>query len=261
MPLLEYAELAARLECDFISVNFAGAANGLGGHPSASLRNEPELRKSLSRRARELGLGISLVEGFAIMPDTAAGDYAADLDATAEMGATTICAVSLDKDLPRSFDRFAALAEAGAERNLVVTTEVGAGVIRNLDTARAALAAVEHENFRLLLDAMHFFRSGGTVQDLLYLDSNAIGHVQLCDVPSRCSFQSYMEEALFERRAPDDGELPLIPFLAAIPDRVPVGLEMPVRSSFERGVPLLETLGAGVSWVREHGEAAPSSRT
>jgi hypothetical protein len=45
-----------------------------------------------------------------------------------------------------------------------------------------------------------------------------------------------MDEALHERRAPGDGDLPLAEFLRHVPDGVVVGLEVPIRSEAEAGI-------------------------
>lgn len=251
MPVLDYAELAGRLECDFISLNFSGAANRLEPYPPECLRDDPALRQSLARKVRDLGLNICLVEGFAITPDISIDAYAADLEAAAEMGASVICAVSLDKDLERTFDQFCGLAEVGAQHGLIVTTEVGAGVVRNLDTARAALTAVGHENFRLLLDTMHFFRRGATVEDLAAIPPASLAHVQLCDVPMPAQGNSYLEEALFERRGLGEGDLPLRSLIDALPEPLPLGLEIPIRSQYARGLSAFERLRPSIRLARE----------
>lgn len=250
MPLLDYAEGAARLGCDFISLNFAGVSNLLPPYQAENLKEDAGLRARLKRRLGELGLGVGIAEGFALFPDVPVAGHARDLDAVAQLGARAICAISLDKDMARTHDGFAWLAEACASRGMIVTTELGAGVIRNLDAAQAALRAVDHPAFRLLIDTMHYFRRGAGVADLASLPAGAIGHVQLCDVPMPAIAPNYMEEALFERRALGDGDLPLAAFLAAVPDDVPVGLEIPLRAAFAAGENVEQRLGASVARAR-----------
>ena len=233
MPLLDYVTLASDIGYDFISVNYGGAANRLNDRSPEPLRESASLRHDLAAAARTRGLRIELVEGFAIASDLEVGQYAADLEAVAEIGARSICAVSLDKDLARTNAQFAALAEMAETRGLLVTTEVGAGVMRNFEVARAAWNDVAHSNFKLLIDAMHFFRRGGSVDDLALIPGSAIGHIQLCDVPMPSQMESYLEEALFERRAPGDGDLPLKSFLEQIPAEAPIGLEIPIRSELK----------------------------
>ena len=45
-----------------------------------------------------------------------------------------------------------------------------------------------------------------------------------------------MEEAMFERMAPGEGELPLADFVRLVPDGVTMSLEIPMRSLAEQGV-------------------------
>lgn len=251
MPMLDYVELAGRIGCDFISVNFGGAANRIGRGPAEVLREEPILRRALAAAVAEQGLRIELVEGFGVTSSASVERYALDLDAVAELGARSICAVSLDKDLARTNAQFAALAEMAEARGIMVTTEVGAGVMRNFQVAYAAWRDVAHASFALLVDTMHFFRRGATVDDLAGLPCQVIGHVQLCDVPMPAQMDSYLEEALFERRVPGDGDLPLKEFLAHLPSSVPVGLEIPLRSEYEAGTPPEDSLRRCLRKARE----------
>lgn len=242
MPLLDYVTLAADVGYDFISVNYGRAANRLNNGNAEPLRESASLRHDLAAAVHTCGLRIELVEGFGITPGLGVEQYTRDLDAIAEIGARSICAVSLDKDLGRTIAQFAALSEMAETRGLLVTTEVGAGVMRNFEVARAAWQDVAHSNFKLLIDTMHFFRRGGSINDLTASFGPAIGHIQLCDVPMPSQMESYLDEALFERRAPGDGDLPLKSFLAQIPVDVPIGLEIPIRSELKGGVSAKATL-------------------
>jgi sugar phosphate isomerase/epimerase len=158
----------------------------------------------------ESGVVLGLLEGFTIAPESCAEDHLRDLDLVAKLDGRAICTVSLERDMARTHAEFARLTELAADRGLVTTTEVGAGVLRRLDKAALALAAVADPAFKLLIDTMHFFRFGGTVADLAALEPASIGHVQLNDVPMPAIIENYMEEALYERRAPGDGDLPLL---------------------------------------------------
>lgn len=242
MPLLDYVRLAADIGYDFISVHYGKAANRLDERHGETLRESARLRRDFGAAVRAHGLRIELVEGFPIMPGLDVEQYSADLDAVAEMGGRTICAVSLDKDLGHTNTQFATLAEMAETRGLLVTTEVGAGVMRNFDVARAAWQDVAHPNFKLLIDTMHFFRRAASVDDLAAIPCSAIGHIQLCDVPMPSPMANYLEEALFERRAPGDGDLPLEDFLKKIPAEVPIGLEIPIRSEQSAGLAAKATL-------------------
>lgn len=235
-PPAEFIRIASELGCGHVSLNLSRSANRLAPYPEFVLRDDPALQREVRAALAAHGVRLSLLEGFALMPDTAPGAMAPLLDIAAELGARAICAVSLDKDMARTQDHFAELTEQAGERGLLATTEVGAGVLRNLAAAVDVARHVASPHFALLIDTMHFFRSGSTVDDLRALDPAWIGHVQLCDVPMPATIGSYMEEALYERRCPGDGDLPLEPFLAQLPEGVPIGLEVPIRSEAEAGI-------------------------
>lgn len=247
---VEFIRLAGELGCSHVTLNLGEAANRLPRYPALSFRNDPALRREMAAALDASAVRIGMVEGFAITPETVVADYARDLDMVAGLGAGAICAVSLDRDMDRTHAAFAELAGMAAARGLFATTEVGAGVVRRLDKALAALDAVHHPAFRLLVDTMHFFRFGGTVADFAALDPAVIGHVQLCDVPMPAVIDSYMEEALYERRAPGDGDLPLAEFLRHVPEGVVVGLEIPIRSEAEAGIAPRERLARCVAAAR-----------
>jgi sugar phosphate isomerase/epimerase len=82
---------------------------------------------------------------------------------------------------------------------------------------------------------MHFFRLKNTVDEFAALDPALIGYVQLADAPWAQRFDTYIEEAMYERMAPGEGELPLAAFLAHVPDGVVISIEIPLRSRAERG--------------------------
>jgi sugar phosphate isomerase/epimerase len=88
------------------------------------------------------------------------------------------------------------------------------------------------------------------VADFAALDPTVVGHIQLNDVPMPAVIENYMEEALYERRAPGDGDLPLREFLQHVPRAVVIGLEIPIRSQAERGMGPRERLTRCVAQAR-----------
>lgn len=236
LPPVEFIRVAGDLGCGHVSLNLSGSANRLAVYPEARWRSDPAARREIGAALRDSGVALSHLEGFAVTPRTSAADLLRDLDVAAELQARAICTVSLDTDMDRTHDQFARLAEHAAAHGMITTTEVGAGVLRTLPRALEALAAVGNPAFRLLVDTMHLFRSGATLADFAALDPRSLGHVQLCDVPMPAVIESYMEEALYERRAPGDGDLPLAEFVRLLPDDVPVGLEIPIRSEAQAGI-------------------------
>lgn len=247
---VEFIRVAGELGCSHVTLSMSSSPNRLPIYPDVTFRHDPALRTEMRVALADTGVKIGMMEGFAVLPGGSVDDFAADLDMTAELGAKAVCTVSIDKDKARTHDQYARLTELATERGLRTTTEACAGVWRKLDLGIEAARAVDDPNFSLLIDTMHFFRSGSTVADLAALDPALIGHIQLCDVPMPAVIENYMEEALHERRCPGDGDLPLADFLAQVPEHVIVGLEIPIRSEALAGIGPKERMGRCVAATR-----------
>jgi sugar phosphate isomerase/epimerase len=253
LPPVELVNLAADLGCQHISTGLTQLFYNPHGYPPFSLRDDPALRREMIAAMADRGVSISLGEGFVVRPGTEVRDLAQDLDVMHELGVRRINMVSMDPDLARTFDQYAVLAEMAAVRGFEeATTEFGPALtVGDLDAALAAVRHVGRPDFRLLIDTMHLVRSGSTAADVAALDPDLIGYVQLCDAPLEPRFESYMEEAMFERMAPGTGELGLLEVVRALPrDRV-FGLEIPLRSQAEAGVGPKERLGPCVQAARD----------
>jgi sugar phosphate isomerase/epimerase len=252
MPPVEFVRLAASLQCGWIGIGLAPSGQyNPHGYPAWSLRDDASLRGETRAALVATGVQIGIVEGFAVIPGQDPHAYEADLDLVAELGCHRINVVSLDKDLLRTINGFAAFAGMAASRGIQVCAEMGSlGPIARVEAGRAAVEGVARDNFTLLIDAMHWFRLGNTVEQLAGLPPGMIGYTQLCDAPWQPRFDTYLEEAMYERMAPGTGELPLQAFIRCLPEDVIVSLEMPMRSLAEQGVGPQERLAPCVLAAR-----------
>ena len=260
MPPVEHVRLAGELGCVAISTGLTGLPMAMFGYPDItpyppwSLAGDPALRRAMKAAMDDSGVHIALGEGFRVRPDGDVAESGAGLDLMAELGARRINAVSMEPDIARTHDQLALLADMVIARGMIFTIEFAPpNAIASLGDALAAIDHVGRGRARVLIDAMHFFRSGATIDDLRALDPALIGYAQLCDAPLVSKGGSYMEEAMFGRLAPGDGELPLRAFVAALPDDLEIGLEVPdlvqlqagsVRDHAARVVAAARALGA-----------------
>ena len=230
LPVLDQVSLAARLGCAHISCGLTQLPEAFNplGHPDWSLRDDPQLRREMLAALRDNAVSISLGEGFGIRPQINVAERERDVDIMAELGVRGLGAVCMEPDNARAIAELALLSEMAATRGMLVTIEFGPGLaIANCRQALEALRAVDMPNFKLLIDSMHFFRSGGTLEEIAALDPPLIGYAQLCDVPLTSALPNYMEEAMNARLAPGSGKLPLAEFVALLPRDIPIGLEVP----------------------------------
>jgi sugar phosphate isomerase/epimerase len=256
LPPVEFVGVAADLGCKYISLCLESLPYNPHNYPRYSLKTDAALRRETIAAMRDRGVAISLGEGFLITPKVDAQTYKADLDIMCALGVKRINMVSADPDLARTLDQFAILVEMADAAGVATTTEpVPAMTIGSLTTGLAALRHVNNPNFRLLIDTMHTIRSGSTAADIAALDPNLVGYAQLCDVPLVAKNPSYLDEAMYERLPPGQGELPLRDLLKALPHDIVVSLEIPQRALAESGKGPLERLKPCVDGARRLLEA------
>lgn len=251
LPPIELVELAADLGCAYISVAVQGMPLVPLGYPSFSLKDDAVLRKDLLAAMGDRGVSISLGDGFLVLPGADVSALCGDLDVLAELGVPRINVVSLDPDLPRTLDQFAALTELAAQRDIDTVVEPVPGLtIGDVSSALAAKDYVGRGEFRLLIDTMHLVRSGSGATDLAAIDADQIGYAQLNDTTLRPRIDNYLEEAMFERMVPGEGELPLHDLLSALPGDTVLEIEVPRRSLALSGVSPIDRLRPCVEAAR-----------
>ena len=251
LPPVEFVDLAADLGCRYVSTVVQGVPLVPLGYPPFSLKDDAGLRRDMLAAMDHRGVTSRSATGSWCCPAPRCTGSAADLDALAELGVPRINVVSLDPDLGRTFDQFAALTELAAQRGIQTVVEPVPGLtVGDLPTALAAREHVGRPDFRILIDTMHLVRSGSTAADLAAVDPDCIGYAQLNDTTLRPRMDNYMEEAMFERMVPGEGELPLRDILAALPPDVVIEIEVPRRSLALAGVSPIDRLRPCVTAAR-----------
>lgn len=259
LPPVELVNLAADLGCRFVSAALQGMPLVPLGYPRFSLADDAGLRRTVLAAMDARGVAISLGDGFLVLPDAEMTAFRADLDVLAQLGVPQINVVSLDPDLARSFDQFAALTELAAHRGIQTLVEPVPGLtVGDLPTALAAVEHVGRPDFRVLIDTMHLIRSGSGAADVAAIDPARIGYAQLNDATLRPRGGNYMEEAMFERMVPGEGELPLRDILSVLPSDIVIELEVPRRQLALDGVSPIDRLRPCVEAARRLLSEIPS---
>lgn len=261
MPPVELVKLVAANGCTGISGALGPMPFAMFGYPDYapypawSLEHDPALRHEMKAAMADTGVKIELGEGFRVGADRDVADYAHGLDLMAELGAVRINAVSMDPSLERTYDQLALLAEMVIARGMMFTIEFAPmNTINNLQSALDAIAHVGKGRARVLVDAMHTFRSGGTVADIAALDPDVIGYAQLCDAPMVApDGLPYFQEATLGRMIPGTGEFPLADWIAALPADLPIGIEVPMIADLIAGLPVEDHVARVVKAARALG--------
>lgn len=250
---VEHIALAADLGCRSVSMGLARVPDAYNphGYPAWSLRDDVALRREVKAELARSGVTINLAEGLGVRPDADVSALASDLDILAELGTVRIGATDRGAERKRAYDQLATLADMAAERGLEFAIEFSPVLtIRSLAEALAAVRHIGEGRASVVIDSLHFFRSGGAVRQIADLDPILIGHVQLADGPTRAA-GDYLTEAMSGRMVPGQGELPLREFVDALPRGVILGLEVPLASAARSGRSPHDYVGEVVKRTRD----------
>jgi len=220
---------------------------GLRLHPvmpnldvSQPVIGDTPMLRDVCRRLADTGLKILDVEFIPITPDIRVSDYVPMLETASRIGATNVLAGGIDADHERPATRFSELCDAAAPYGLNVNLEpIPLFEVRTLVQAARVLTAVDRPNSGIVIDPIHFDRSGDTVDDIARIPTKWLHYMQLCDAPrSRPTDAAELQyQARYERRIPGTGGLDLTGLLRALPRELPIALEVPMAS-------LARTVGA-----------------
>lgn len=197
------------------------------------LRAGTEALRETRQRMKDLDVRLSDIEVVRLAADTDIAEYLSVFEAGAELGARRVCVNIDDADRARVIDRFGALCDLAAPFDLALDVEFMIWrPVATLEDAVDVVASARRPNGFILVDALHLIRSGGQVSSIAAVDRKWIGSVQLCDAPfASPPAEKIIEEARGSRLLPGQGELPLLPLLAAIGDDVPIAVEVPMSAS------------------------------
>ncbi len=190
--------------------------------------------RDIARRVADAGIVILDAEVVWIRPGPLEDAALRVLDLSAIIGAPNLLTVSLDPDIGATADKFAMLCDRAAPAGIAVSLEFGAFTdIGDLTTALDVIRRANRPNARLLVDALHMSRSGGTPDDLRAISPTLFAYGQLCDAgpdaPDKTDRAAIRAEAIDGRLMPGDGVLPLVELIDAWPTNLPLSIEL--RSS------------------------------
>lgn len=193
----------------------------------------PEAREVKARLTDE-GIGLYDIEFVVIDAAFQPRSALPVLADAAALGARRLSACGDDSDRARLVENFAALCDVAAEVGMGVDLEnMGWRPVRRFEDSLAIVQAADAENGGVLVDALHFFRNGGTPQILAKAPATRIRSLQLCDVtgPEPATHEARIAEARGGRLAPGEGRLALGALLAAAPADVTLSVEVPIDAA------------------------------
>jgi sugar phosphate isomerase/epimerase/4-hydroxyphenylpyruvate dioxygenase-like putative hemolysin len=198
--------------------------------PHYPLATDPALMRTTKVRLAATGVEVLDIELARIGPDEDPRDFQRFLEAGAELGARHVITQLPDPDRNRKVDRFARLCEMARPLGLTVDLEFPSWTeTPDLTEAARVLRAAAQPNGGMLIDLLHFARSGSSVADLRELPAEWFHFAHVCDAPPGVppTNEELIHTARFERLYPGEGGIDLDGILSALPAGVPYALEIP----------------------------------
>jgi sugar phosphate isomerase/epimerase len=212
-------------------------AVGLCINPSdrlgASLVRDAAERRLVRQRLNDLDMRVLDLEIFPLVPEIDVAEFEPALAAGAELGAEFMLVTGNDDDEARVCDNYAALCDLAAGFRMRPMLEfITWRPLREIGQTTSWLRRAGRSSGGMCIDALHLFRSGGTVADVARIDPSQIGYVQLCDATTLNTAEHFSEaelihEARNDRRLPGDGVLPLSDLLAVLRPGLAISVEAP----------------------------------
>jgi sugar phosphate isomerase/epimerase len=212
----------------------------------------PANKKEALARMRDTGVRLGNAECFNLTPEVRPEDFRPTVTLAAELGATSLVAINAwDPERSRALDNFAALCRIAAEHGMKANVEfISMGKVRTLADAIAFITDSGEPNVGVTIDFLHLIRTGGTAADISAMDPALIGYVQVCDGPAGLAREEWSDEGFEQRQMPGDGEFPLAELMAAVPEGIVVGVEVPHLALREAGVSAAERARRAVEGTR-----------
>jgi sugar phosphate isomerase/epimerase len=204
------------------------------GIPPYDILSDGPLLRETARRLADTGVSVLDTEFLRFEPEHPAGIPEGFLEVSARLGARNVLVMSAEPDEARTVERFCELCDRAAPYGLHVCLEFAVYTgVRTLAQAARVVARSGRPNASVLIDALHFSRSGGLPAHVADVDPSLFRYAQICDasadMPGPGDTPALVREARTGRLLPGEGALPLAALVAALPAALPLAVEAPCR--------------------------------
>jgi sugar phosphate isomerase/epimerase len=227
--------------------------------PTYPLASDRALLKETKGRLAATGIGVLDIELFRLLPEVDLKAFLPVLEVSAELGARHIIAAPWDPDQSRLIDHFAELCDMAKPFGLDVNAEfVTWRETNDLSAAAAIVRAANRSNGAILVDTLHFDRSGCDTKMLKALPREWFKFAQVCDAPKERpdATEGLIYTARHDRRFLGEGGIDVRSILNALPPGIPYSLEIPT-TELAKTVGPEERARRAIVAARKYLETAP----
>lgn len=228
LPPPEVIRVAARTGYQTVGLRLLATVPGSVAYP---LMDDPAALRATRAAAADTGVGVHDIELVRLTPETDVAALEPFVAAGAALGARCVMCAPYDPDHARLADNLARMADLCAPYAMRPVLEFFPWTdVPDLTAAARVVAAAGRAAAGILVDTLHFSRSGSTLAQLRAVDPARLPFVHVADAPVRASYttEELLHAARAERLPPGEGEIDIKAILACMPDNIPVALEVPM---------------------------------
>jgi len=225
----QMVQCAADAGYDFVGLRLLPATDHEVRH---EIVGDTALKRETLAVLKGTGLRVLDVEIMRLKPDTDVTSYKPMLETAAELGARFALVAGNDPDEARTADRLAQLCDIAAPLGITPSLEPMPWTeVKNIAQGARIVAASGKRDTGLIIDPIHFDRAADSLDALRALPRDYFGYVQFCDAPTErpTDLDTLLYQARCERMIPGEGGLDLAGLLRALPDHLPVSVEVPTQ--------------------------------
>ena len=240
-------------------VRYAGEAGydavgfqlGLQDMPVSPLAGDAQFLKDARELLARWNLSVMEVSNIVFEPERTFDEGRILIDFAKQIGASIVQATVWDDEQDRVVERLIALADYAKSLDLGITLEyMPYSQCQGFNEAYHLVEASERSNVHILLDTLHFSRSGGVLADLDRKEADAYSFIQLCDARGVAPAPEDLRyESVYDRLPLGEGALELGAILGRVPTDLPVSLEIPCQRL--KDLPLVEQAREHLRIARE----------
>jgi sugar phosphate isomerase/epimerase len=223
----EMTYLAARAGYDFVS--FRTIYMGLPNEPNYSLARNKQMLRKTKTALTETGLRVHDIELARIADGIDVKAYSPALETAADLGARHVISSIWTSQRNYALDSLSELCDLAKTVGLTVNLEfVTWSRVNSLQEAVRLCRALNRENCGILIDTLHFHRSGTRLQELDAVPPQWFHFAHVCDAPKEipATLEEQIQTGREARLDPGEGDIDIAAILDRLPE-MPYALEIP----------------------------------
>jgi sugar phosphate isomerase/epimerase len=229
LPPPQMVRLAARTGFRAVGLRLIAVTEDSPGYP---LMNDAVMLRETRAALADTGLLVLDIEFVKITPEIDVAALESFIAAGAALGARHVITAPYDSYHARLSDRLGAIANLAKPYGLSALLEFFPWTtVPDLSTAAEVVAGASSANVGILVDVLHFDRSGSQPGQLEALPARWLPMVHLCDAAAAkpATVEELLQTARAERLPPGEGGIDLSAILRRMPGDTEIALEVPMQ--------------------------------